>query len=153
MTDPFTPASLHLVDHRPIATATSEDSLSILQGLALKMMITERVEQIEKHGRTPYHDIAHDQAELALAAKAYLDTYIDLALTPDITRKPGDLPESWPWQHDFWKEPGPADQVKALTKAIALAWAELDRILTAQALNAAFHEAAQPLYPLHQDGR
>jgi len=141
MTDQFTPQSLRLTPEPPIATATSEPSLDFLTGPALRMIIAERMEQIEKHGYLPDRDLMYDQAELALAGKSYLDTYVDLALNPDIVRKPGDLPDSWPWQHDFWKEPGPTDQVKALTKAIALQLAELDRVLAAQAI---IH-AARPL--------
>ena len=141
MTDVFTPQSLRLTPEPPIATATCEPSLDFLTGPALRLVIAERMEQIEQHGYLPDGDLMYDQAELALAGKAYLDTYIDLALNPEIVRRPGDLPESWPWQHDFWKEPGPSDQVKALTKAIALQMAELDRILAAQAI---IH-AARPL--------
>ena len=141
MTDQFTPMSLRLAPEPPIATATREPALDFLTGPALRMIIAERMEQIEQHGYLPDQDLAYDQAELALAGKAYLDTYIDLALNPEIRRQPGDLPESWPWQHDFWKEPGPADQAKALVKAIALQLAELDRILAAQAI---IH-AARPL--------
>lgn len=141
MTDAFTPQSLRLTPEPPIATATSEPALDFLTGPALRLIIAERMEQIERHGYHPDQDLAYDQAELALAGKSYLDTYIDLALRPDLPRAPGDIPESWPWQHDFWKEPGPSDQVKALVKAIALQLAELDRIVAAQA----FLDAARPL--------
>lgn len=143
---PFTPTELRLVPldtAAPLATATTEPVAEVLSGPALRLIIAERIEQIQKHGHLPDHDISYDQAELALAAKAYHDTYIDLALSPHLARKPGDLPESWPWQGDFWKEPGPHDQVKALVKAIALSWAELDRVLAAQAI---LH-AARPLAP------
>jgi hypothetical protein len=128
MTDPFTAVQLTL--GQPIARADHEDTIPILTGEALRLIIAERLEQVTKHGNTIDHDLAHDGAEIALAAKAYLDAYIDLALRPDLV--PSSPPESWPWQLDFWKEPGPHDQVKALVKAIALAWAELDRILAAQ---------------------
>jgi hypothetical protein len=141
MTDAFTPQSLRLTPEPPIATANSEPTLDFLTGPALRMVIAERMEQIETHGHHPDHDLAYDQVELALAGKAYLDTYIDLALAPEMARKPDDVPESWPWPHHFWKEPGPADQVKALTKAIALQMAELDRVLAALAI---IH-AARPL--------
>jgi hypothetical protein len=143
MTDPFTPITLSLATNvETIATARHEDTVPILMGEALRLIIAERLEQVTRHGNTIDHDQAHDQAELALAAKAYLDSYIDLALNPEIVRKPGDLPESWPWQGDFWKEPGPRDQAKALVKAIALAWAELDRIVIAQDLIDLFNAAA-----------
>ena len=144
MTDPFTPLALTLAPEAPpLARATNEDTAAFLTGPGFAMLIAGRIEQIEHHGHALDHDLIYDQAELALAAKAYLDSYIDLALDPDSLRKPGDLPESWPWQHDFWKEPGPADQAKALTKALALGLAELDRILAVQAIN----HAARPLGP------
>lgn len=143
MTDPFIPQSLRLTPEPPIATATSEPALDFLTGPALQLVIAERLEQIERHGYAPDSDLMYDQAELALAGKSYVDTYIDLALYPEKPpRARHDIPDSWPWQHDFWKEPGQADQVKALTKGIALLLAELDRHLAAMAI---IH-AARPLH-------
>ena len=142
MTDAFTPMSLRLTPDPPIAIANSEPTLDFLTGPALQLVIAERIEQIETHGYLPAQDLGYDQAELALAGKSYLDTYIDLALRPESwPRQPHDIPESWPFQHDFWKEPGPDDQTKALVKAIALQLAELDRHLAAMAI---IH-AARPL--------
>ncbi|BBC99121.1 hypothetical protein [Sphingobium sp. YG1] len=143
MTDPFTAQSLRLTPEPPIATATSEASLHFLTGPALRLVIAERMEQIEQHGYLPDGDLMYDQAELALAGKSYVDTYIDLALYPEKSpRARHDIPDSWPWQHDFWKEPGLDDQTKALTKGIALLLAELDRHLAAMAI---IH-AARPLH-------
>lgn len=147
MTDPFIPAELRLVTtaEPPLAIADTEPVAEILNGEALRLIIAERIEQITRHGHLPDADLAYDQAELALAGKAYVDSYIDLAINPD--RPNTGLPESWPWQGHFWKEPGPADQVKALTKGIALLWAELDRIHTAQR----FIDAARPLFQQGED--
>lgn len=142
MTGAFTPIALTIAPETPpVARATNQDTAEFLHGHALRAVIAERIEQIERHGYAPSADLMHDQAELALAAKAYLDTAIDLALRPDLSRAPGDQPESWPWQHDFWKEPGPNDRIKALIKAAALIMAEIDREHAAQAI---IH-AARPL--------
>lgn len=142
MTDPFTPLTLSLAaDTDAIARATNEDTAEFLQGYALRAVIAERIEQIQKHGHTLSSDIVCDQAELALAAKAYLDTAIDLALRPDIIRRPGDVPESWPWAPGFWKEPFSHQRLKALEKAAALILAEIDREHFAQQLL----QAARPL--------
>lgn len=131
MTDPFIPMSLRLVPETPLATATCEPTLDFLTGPALRAVIAERIEQIEQHGYLPDTDMGYEQAELALAAKSYLDTYIDLELRPDMVRAPHDLPESWPFADLFWKEPAPEQRAKALTKALALGLAELDRLLEA----------------------
>lgn len=90
------------------------------------MIMQERIEQIEHHGYAPGDDLAYDQAELALAAKSYLDTAIDMALRPETVRQPGEYPlESWPWPSASWREP--TDRIKALVKAGALIAAEIDR--------------------------
>ena len=130
MTDAFTPMSLRLMPAEPpIASATSEPSLSFLTGPALRAVIAERIEQIEQHGHLPDTDMGYQQGELALAAKSYIDTYIDLEVSPHLTRAPGDVPESWPFADLYWKEPTPEQRVKALTKGLALGLAELDRLL------------------------
>jgi hypothetical protein len=96
------------------------------------MIMAERIEQVEQHGYLPPDDLLYEQAELALAAKSYLDTAIDMALRPDIVRAHGDFPESWPWPAETWREP--TDRLKALVKAGALIAAEIDRELTARSL-------------------
>lgn len=143
MTDPFTPTSLRLTPEPPIATATSEPALGFLTGPALRAVIAERMDQIEVHGYLPDTDLLYQEGELALAAKAYFDTYIDLELRPDVV--PTSIPESWPFADLYWKEPTPDRRAHALTKALALGLAELDRLLAAQAIL----RAARPLidYP------
>lgn len=155
MTDAFTPMSLRLTPEPPIALATSEPSLEFLTGPALRAVIAERVEQIEAHGYLPGTDMGYQEAELALAAKSYIDTYIDLELRPDTLRPSTDIPESWPFADLYWKEPSHEQRAKALTKGLALGLAELDRLLAAMDLA----RAARPLidYPqdtaaLHQHG-
>jgi hypothetical protein len=140
MTDLFAPVSLSLTTNtETLATAAHEATAPILMGEALRLIIAERLEQVTRHGNTLEHDLCHDQAELAQAAMAYLGAAIDLALRPD--KEPTGIPDSWPFQHDFWKEPGPDDRIKALTKAATLIWAELDREIAARDL---IH-AARPL--------
>ena len=120
MTDAFKPMSLRLVPEPPLAIATSEPSLDFLTGPGLRALIAERIEQIERHGHLPDTDMGYQQAELALAAKSYIDTYIDLELRPEAVRQPGDLPESWPFADLYWKEPSPEQRAKALIKGLAL---------------------------------
>lgn len=141
MTDPFIPQALHLAPLPPIATANSEATLAFLAGPALRMLIGERIEQIEVHGYLPDTDMGYQEAELALGAKSYIDTYIDLELRPDETRAPSDIPESWPFADLFWKEPTPEQRAKALVKGLAMGLAELDRLLAAMSLL----RAARPL--------
>lgn len=143
MTDSFTPQSLRLTPEPPIATANSEPALEFLTGPALRALIAERMQQIETHGHHPDSDLLYQEGELALAAKSYLDTYIDLELRPDLA--PTSLPASWPFADLFWKEPTPDRRAHALTKALALGLAELDRLLAAMAIL----RAARPLieYP------
>lgn len=143
MTDAFTPQMMVMIPSDPIARARSEPVLDVLTGPGLRAIIAERTEQIDKHGYLPDADWHYEEAELAQAAKSYLDTYIDLALRPDVPRTAADVPESWPFDNLFWREPTPDQARKALVKAIALAWAELDRIDATQALL----DAARPLAP------
>ena len=138
MTDPFTPASLHLVDHSPIATARHEESKTVLQSAALRDVIRERIEQVEKHGHTLDQDMMQDAAEIALGAKSYLDTGIDLELGR--THPPGEIPESWPFRDELFK---PTTARACYIKAIAMLWAEVDRIDATQEII----DAARPLYP------
>ncbi|KEZ00637.1 hypothetical protein AI27_05595 [Sphingomonas sp. BHC-A] len=141
MTDAFIPMSLSLVPLTPMAIATSEPTLDFLTSPGLRALIAERLEQIEKHGHLPDTDMGYQGAELALAAKSYIDTYIDLELRPDMVREPGDLPESWPFADLYWKEPSPEQRAKALIKGLALGLAELDRLLASLELI----RAARPL--------
>lgn len=143
MTDPFFPTGLRLTPEPPIALARTEASLAFLTSPALRMLIAERIEQIEVHGHLPDTDMAYQDAELALAAKSYIDTYVDLEVRPDLVRAPGDMPESWPFSDLFWKEPTPDQRAKALVKGLALGLAELDRLLAAMDLA----RDARPLIP------
>ena len=152
MTDAFMPMSLRLVPEPPIASATCEPSLGFLTGPALRAVIAERIEQIEQHGYLPDTDMGYQHAELALASKSYIDTYIDLELRPDLERQPGDLPESWPFADLYWKEPAPEQRAKALIKGLALGLAELDRLLASiQLIHAARPLADQSEAPQFAD--
>lgn len=143
MTDAFTPHSLRLTPEPPMATANSEPALNFLTGPALRAVIAERMEQIEAHGHLPDTDMGYQQGELALAAKSYLDTYIDLETRE--YQAPTSLPDSWPFGDMFWKEPTYEQRAHALVKALALGLAELDRLKAAIDLS----RAARPLidYP------
>ena len=67
MTDPFFPTGLRVTPEPPIALARTEASLAFLTSPALRMLIAERIEQIEVHGHLPDTDMAYQDAELALA--------------------------------------------------------------------------------------
>ena len=77
----------------------------------------ERQEQIDTHNYDAELDRQYFEKELAEAAKAYLEEYLN----------PSDgVPQNFPFLPDFWK---PSDkQGNNLTKAGALIAAEIDRI-------------------------
>lgn len=124
MTDPFNPASLHLVEQPPIATATSEASRAILQSPALAAFIRERIEQVEKHGFAPEHDALHDECELARGAAAYITAGLRMELAEDPGKAMDEGMAIWPWGDLF----RPGDYETCLVKAIAMLWAEVDRV-------------------------
>lgn len=127
MTD--TEAALHLVTTPPIARARSAAATEILRSPALAAFIRERLEQIEKHGFTPDHDQQHGAGELALGAVAYvragLADYLGDIADPAIS----EAFSLWPWPDLF----RPTDYRGNLVKAIAMLWAEIDRIDIAEA--------------------
>lgn len=97
---------------------------AILEGPALNAIIAERVEQIIVHGFTPEHDLGHHPGELALAAASYLNFAVDqLHGHGDDGKRPD--PATWPWQREAWR---PGDARANLVKAVAIAWAAIDRL-------------------------
>lgn len=139
MTDPFTPHNLHLSpEPQPIARATSEASLAVLQSPALAAFIRERIEQVEKHGFAPEHDALHDECELARGAAAYITAGLHMELGEDPSKAFAEAIAIWPWGELF----KPGDYETCLIKAIAMLWAEVDRV----------HNARQLLADVFPDG-
>ena len=104
---------------------TVQPSTDLLQGLqiltspAVRDVIRERIEQLDKHCHTPEHDAGHVEGELAQAAACY-------ALQPQLLRwfQDNDV-YLWPFEQASWK---PSTRRRDLVKAAALILAEIDRL-------------------------
>ena len=103
----------------------SVDAIRVLSGPGLRDVLAERVAQIDEHGFTPAHDLGHNPHELALAAAAYLAVAVDQLATPPIVRPDDDNLHIWPWEPGAWR---PGDVRANLIKAVAIAWAVIDRL-------------------------
>lgn len=88
---------------------------------AVKVVLAERVEQINQHGHSPENDAFNGRAgELALASMSYIAPYGGFS--------------HWPWPIATFKPAAPGDdprsaRIKNLTKGLALGLAELERLL------------------------
>lgn len=110
----------------------------------------ERKRQIEQEGWSPEHDDAHSQGDLLNAAICYADpSATDYMKTvphhwdygrslDDVDQPIGEVrvPQSWPWDGQWWK---PGDRRRDLVRAAALIAAEIDR-LDRQALKENQHD-------------
>lgn len=146
MTDAFHP--VHLTTSKTVDTvaiAETQATAAILTGPGLSRIIAERLAQVTTHGYTPDNDLRHDDAELAMASISHIGTYADLERNPDKVWQEGDFPDQWPFDNRSWRQPRYAERAHALVKGIALAWAELDRLIAADAIDAQFRAAARPL--------
>jgi len=87
----------------------------------------ERKRQTDQIGFDPAHDDAHEECELARAARSYLSYYVaeKLGCIKDYpeTEPPGLV--EWPWAEEWWK---PKDSRSNLVRAGALIAAEIDRL-------------------------
>lgn len=102
----------------------SSTAIALLSGPGLSSIIGERIEQVDVHGFTPEHDLGHHPGELALAAASYLNFAVDqLHGHGDDGKRPD--PATWPWQREAWR---PGDARANLVKAVAIAWAAIDRL-------------------------
>lgn len=91
---------------------------------AIDMAVAElgRIRNVK--GFSEQRDDAYQADDLAYAAVTYI--------TPAEGRcDAGGGPDSWPWDASHWK-PSPDDRKKELTKGIALALCELDRLIRAE---------------------
>lgn len=107
----------------PIAEARSFAGAEILHAPALRDIIAERIEQVERHGFTLEHDLGHHPGEIAAAAASYLNTAIDQLHGKH--HDPKEPADQWPWEREAWR---PGDPRANIVKAIAIAWAVVDRI-------------------------
>lgn len=115
------------------AETPSQTSAAVLMGDALRDIIAERVEQVDKHGYTPMSDGRYDgPAELIGAATCYADTAHDQVNGP-LTYDPHEVPGEWPWAPKHWNC---RDARRNLIKAAALIWAAIDHMDRAERLKA-----------------
>lgn len=113
-------AIVHSDEDQPRMRSTSAAGIEMLSGRALADVIRERLEQIDKHGFTPDHDLTHAPLELPMAGLTYFeDALAGLAGRP---RPMGEVPASWPWR-DFFR---PKDPRTNMVKACALLLAAID---------------------------
>lgn len=100
--------------------AQAADWYQVLEGEALRSIITERLEQVTKHGYTLEHDQAHQLQDLIAGAQAYA-----LAASLLLDNMPIDAGAAiFPWPDMF----RPTDVRGNLVKAVAMLWAAVDRI-------------------------
>lgn len=120
----MTVATLNMSSRAPIGEAMTFPGAMVLTGVALRSIISERVKQVDRHGRTIERDLETNAPhDLPLAAASYLNAAID-QLTGEINVSEAD-PATWPWDPEHWK---PEDARTNLVKAAALIWAAIDRL-------------------------
>lgn len=127
----------------PVPVDTSLAARLAVNGRSLGSMLEERIEQIDRHGYTTDHDLAHDPGELTSAALSYLMMGLNLlgeVDSPPTAIDAATMRESqqyWPWMDGF--RPSLDPRVN-LAKAGALILAAMDRIDT-DAIPAGQHAA------------
>lgn len=99
-----------------------------------QMIVDERTRQVEKEGYTAEHDQGHENHELAVAARCYVDEFMGHG---------NRVPAVWPWADEFWK-PDEIDVVRNLVKAGALIAAQIDKEL------AIYDRIGEAIQPIHQ---
>lgn len=105
----------------------------------VELIAAERARQVEREGWTPQHDDAHSTGEMADAAACYAS--LSSAQSRDVDSCADyALPDSWPWDADWWK---PKDRLRNLVRAGALIAAEIDRVQRAEAYGKAPSKPAE----------
>lgn len=139
MSDSFTRHDVHIVATPPVASAMTEDSAVAITGPAVGLVLRKRIRQIETHGYTPAHDLAHDGSEIALGAMAFVHAGLALAYGVDATRpfavaaaREFDAIVQSAWPFDGELNP-PGDEVECYVNAAAMLLAEIDRVLAVRA--------------------
>jgi hypothetical protein len=122
-------------------TQTDTERLDALDGTAL--IAAERRRQVEQEGYTAEHDDEHDDSELLLAAKCYIEHAFGRGwiifnnprpdLGDGLSRYQSECaPDDWPWSEDAWN---PHDPIRDIARAGALIAAEIDRLKRRQAID------------------
>lgn len=110
-----------------VGAADTAAGLAVLEGPALRAIVRERLDQVEKHGFTLDHDLGHSPQALGLAALTYLDVAIDQLNGIGIRASAA---AKWPFADGF----NPVADIRGnIAKATAIAWAMLDRVQQAPA--------------------
>lgn len=106
--------------------ACTAEGLAVLRAPALRTIIVERVEQIERHGFTIEHDLGRNPVDLGLAALSYLQTALSQLRGIESRDGGGTLaPSAWPFEDRWWH---PGDVHENTAKSAAILWALLDRL-------------------------
>lgn len=127
---PFT-----LVAGQPLATARDRDGSEAITGPAMRAVMMERLEQVERHGYTAAHDDMHDNGDLARGGLAYVMSGLAIAIEdPDLEDAAAN---QWPFSRELLR---PTDDFTSYVKAAAMLIAEADRIHRARQLAAQFHQ-------------
>lgn len=120
----MTVATLNMSSRESVGEPITFASTMVLTGDALRDIISERIRQVDRHGRTLERDLETNAPwDLPLAGASYLNAAID-QLTAEKNVRMAD-PSTWPWDPSHWK---PEDPRANLVKAAALIWAAIDRI-------------------------
>lgn len=129
MTD--APHALHIVSEPPLASSANLDAIYAVTGPAARLILRERMDQVEKHGFDIAHDDAHDDGEIALGAYSYLRAGLGMDVSK--RHKVGYVPlADWPWANtELFK---PTDVLTCYVKAAAMLMAEADRLIRARAM-------------------
>ena len=130
VTTPSPHSALVLSSGDPLARAMTMDGIAALTGPAVRLVMQERMEQVERHGHTCAHDDQHRHGEIAYAARAYVTaSFYDEA--GDIAM--GQARTQWPFApHEF----RPGTPIECLVKAAAMLLAEIDRLHRVDAVEA-----------------
>ena len=99
----------------------SLDHLDEYDLMALDLIISERIGQLEREGWSPSHDAHHRDGELAGAAAAYAKSAYDEIQGGEVR-----CPSWWPWSKKWWK---PYGFQRNLERSGALLLAEISKML------------------------
>lgn len=130
MTQPVPAAMLVLSVQAPIAAAATPEGADILWSPAMRLVLRERVDQVERHGYSPQHDDGHGNGDIGRGAIAYALAALAYA-NDDDAELFVQAERNWPWDQAGFH---PSDEVLCHIKAAAMHIAEADRVIRAKAL-------------------
>jgi hypothetical protein len=116
---------------REVAARHARDEYRLENTRGARLIVEERIRQVEGEGWTPQHDDEHENGELARAGACYAlwDCFYDVR--PNHVGGQANLrlhSLTWPWDAEWWKPKAP---IRNLVRAGALIAAEIDRRLRA----------------------